>query len=146
LGNYHNLGLLNQPCKIVVPHTMCGLLFAPQSFIIAKTAILANGPPHAEVAAYNIAEVLGCQAESSELDRTILQSTHSPSGNLGRGFDHPAWGCCAIVNQVSYYSLPFFARIFWFSRSLFNVFFNFGGAFFQYFCLFLGAVPFSIQK
>ena len=60
--------------------------------------VLPNGPPHAEVAASNIAEVLGCQAESSELDRTILLPTPSPSGNLGRGFDRPAWGCWRSVN------------------------------------------------
>jgi hypothetical protein len=58
-----------------------------------------NVLPHAEVAAYNIAEVLGCQAQvtelsrGAELDRTILLPTPSPSGNLGRGFDRPAWGC-----------------------------------------------------
>jgi hypothetical protein len=94
--------------------------------------IAANGWPHAEVAASNIAEVLGCQAESSELDRTILPPTHSPSGNLGRGFGHPAWGCCATVNQASYHSLTFFARVF-----LFFIFFVF-------YCIFLfSAAPFN---
>jgi hypothetical protein len=62
-----------------------------------KTGITANGSAHAEVAAYIIAEVLGCQAESSKLNRTILLPTPSPSGNLGRGFDRPAWGCCVHV-------------------------------------------------
>ena len=57
----------------------------------------AYGLRHAEVAAYNIAEVLGYQAESTEFDRTILLPTPSPSGNLGRGFDRPAWGCCLSV-------------------------------------------------
>jgi hypothetical protein len=67
------------------------------------TRPLFNVLPHAEVAAYNIAEVLGCQAESSELDRTILLPTPSPSGNLGRGFYRPAWGCCAIVLKLFWF-------------------------------------------
>jgi len=53
---------------------------------------------NAEVAAYYNAEVLGCQAESTELDRTILLPTPSPSGNLGRRAalsPEPALVCCA---------------------------------------------------
>jgi hypothetical protein len=91
----------------------------PVFIVLCAELILPNGLAHAEVAAYNIAEVLDCQAESAELDRTILQPTPSPSGNLGRGFDRPAWGCCAIVNQASYHSLTFFARVFYLSIYLY---------------------------
>jgi hypothetical protein len=71
------------------------MLFHRAHFLYFRAVQIAcNASPHAEVAAYNIAKVLGCQAESSKLDRTILLPTPSPSGNLGRGFGRPAWGCC----------------------------------------------------
>jgi hypothetical protein len=41
----------------------------------AKLAWWRNVLPHAEIAAYNNVEVLGCQTEFSELNRTILLPT-----------------------------------------------------------------------
>lgn len=72
-----------------------------------------------------------CQEESLKINRTILMPTPSPSGNLGRGFGRPAWGCCATVNQASYHSVTFFARIFLCFLFCFSLpFLAFGGAFF----------------
>lgn len=67
-----------------------------------------NGLPHAEVAAHNNADVLGCQAESSKIDRSILWPTPGPSGNLGRGFSRPAWGCWPMFSQ--HFFFVFFLR------------------------------------
>jgi hypothetical protein len=89
---------------------------------IQKGSIFYNVSPHAEVAAYNIAEVLVCQAKASKLDRKILLPTPSPSDDLGRGFDRPAWGCWASVLDLAFLQpARFFVLIvFFFSFSLFS--------------------------
>ena len=57
--------------------------------IFIGAQIANNGLTHGEVPAYNNAELLFGQAESSELDGTILLPTPSPSGNLGRRLFFP---------------------------------------------------------